>query len=348
MTETARTGGEAGDFRRAMTGRRPGGRHGVGRGTIEVAIQRWVPKQLPSEVTSRLPGLWEANSTTAGRATGRRPDCAGPSRAGLYPSTKSLSTRENVSPEDHARGSDRVQNGRPESMLISTGSETVPRVSPRRTRTPATRVTMNPLTSATLAKLWDDFDAREVLLRQIVTDRLASNPPPSVPDHVVATYYFAFRGQTLAKAVEEISYHATSGIKHPPRGSLLEQCSARQAGVDAFDAHRTHRAAPRRVSPEDDATSRRPRHLVRPAAHRRRRGHLRHVREPGCPPGLAPDPRLGPVHLPRPGLRTDRNPNQDGIRPRSAGVRDDPQADGGDHARRRRDGWSRRWPGARC
>jgi ribulose-bisphosphate carboxylase large chain len=101
--------------------------------------------------------------------------------------------------------------------------------------TPATRVTMNALTSATLARLWDDFDARELLLRQIIADRLAASPPPSVEDHVVATYYFAFRTQTLAKAVEEISYHATSGIKHPPKGSLLEQCSARQAGVDAFD-----------------------------------------------------------------------------------------------------------------
>ena len=41
---------------------------------------------------------------------------------------------------------------------------------------------------------------------------------------------------TLEKAVEEISYHATSGVKHPPKGSLLEQCSAPQAGVDPFDA----------------------------------------------------------------------------------------------------------------
>jgi ribulose-bisphosphate carboxylase large chain len=95
---------------------------------------------------------------------------------------------------------------------------------------------MSHLKSETLAKLWDDFDAREELLRQIVADRLAANPPPSVPDHVVATYYFAFRSGTLAHAVEEISYHATSGIKNPPRGSLLEQCSARGAGVDAFDA----------------------------------------------------------------------------------------------------------------
>jgi ribulose 1,5-bisphosphate carboxylase large subunit-like protein len=40
----------------------------------------------------------------------------------------------------------------------------------------------------------------------------------------------------LVDAIEEISYHATSGVKHPPPGSLLEQCSATPAGVDAFDA----------------------------------------------------------------------------------------------------------------
>jgi ribulose 1,5-bisphosphate carboxylase large subunit-like protein len=95
---------------------------------------------------------------------------------------------------------------------------------------------MSHLKPDTLATLWDDFDAREELLRQIVADRLGVNPPPSVPDHVVATYYFAFRTGNLAHAVEEISYHATSGIKNPPRGSLLEQCSARGAGVDPFDA----------------------------------------------------------------------------------------------------------------
>ena len=61
-------------------------------------------------------------------------------------------------------------------------------------------------------------------------------PPPKMDDHVVASYFFAFRTNTLARAVEEISYHATSGIKNPPKGSLLEACSARQAGVDAFDA----------------------------------------------------------------------------------------------------------------
>jgi ribulose 1,5-bisphosphate carboxylase large subunit-like protein len=95
---------------------------------------------------------------------------------------------------------------------------------------------MSQLNSSTLDRLRDDFDTREELLRQIVADRLGENPTPKVPDHVVATYFFSFRNQTLNHAVEEISYHATSGVKNPPKGSLLEQCSARQAGVDAFDA----------------------------------------------------------------------------------------------------------------
>src|SRR4029077_17651697 len=41
---------------------------------------------------------------------------------------------------------------------------------------------------------------------------------------------------TLYEAVKEISYHATSGIKQPPPGSLVEQCTGTAAGVDAFDA----------------------------------------------------------------------------------------------------------------
>ena len=41
---------------------------------------------------------------------------------------------------------------------------------------------------------------------------------------------------TLGRAVEKIGLHAASGVRHPPRGSLLAACSARQAGVDPFDA----------------------------------------------------------------------------------------------------------------
>ena len=95
---------------------------------------------------------------------------------------------------------------------------------------------MSRVNSTILEQLRDDFDSREVILRKVVADRLAENPPPVVPDHVVATYFFAFRTTTLERAVAEISYHATSGVKHPPEGSLLDQCSARQAGVDPFDA----------------------------------------------------------------------------------------------------------------
>jgi ribulose 1,5-bisphosphate carboxylase large subunit-like protein len=86
-----------------------------------------------------------------------------------------------------------------------------------------------------LQMLWYDNDAREVALRQIINERLSYKPAPSHDDYIVATYFFAFRTMKLAEAVEEISYHATSGIHHPPPGSLLEQCSAKPAGVDAFD-----------------------------------------------------------------------------------------------------------------
>ena len=94
---------------------------------------------------------------------------------------------------------------------------------------------MKPINKNILSTLWYDNDAREVILRQIIRERLAVNPPPMQDDYIVATYFFAFRSQKLIQAVEEISYHATSGIRHPPAGSLLEQCSAQPAGVDAFD-----------------------------------------------------------------------------------------------------------------
>ena len=95
---------------------------------------------------------------------------------------------------------------------------------------------MKTVPPAMLESLWHDADAREARLRALVTERLAENPPPRIDDHVVASYFFAFRTQKLADAVSEISYHATSGVKNPPRGSLLAQCSASPAGVDAFDA----------------------------------------------------------------------------------------------------------------
>jgi ribulose 1,5-bisphosphate carboxylase large subunit-like protein len=97
---------------------------------------------------------------------------------------------------------------------------------------------METLDNTTLQLFWNDPEPREIRLRQVITDRLAQNPPPTADDAIIATYFFAFRTMTLDHAIEEISYHATSGIKHPPAGSLLEACSAKPAGVDAFDSTR--------------------------------------------------------------------------------------------------------------
>jgi ribulose-bisphosphate carboxylase large chain len=94
---------------------------------------------------------------------------------------------------------------------------------------------VKPLDSATLGLFWHDADAREVRLRQVITERLAANPPPLLDDQIVATYFLALRTWTLAQAAREISYHATSGSKDIPPGSLLEQCTGKAVGIDAFD-----------------------------------------------------------------------------------------------------------------
>jgi ribulose 1,5-bisphosphate carboxylase large subunit-like protein len=95
---------------------------------------------------------------------------------------------------------------------------------------------VNLLDSSSVDKLWWDWDDRETLIRRLVTERLEENPPPKSDQYIIATYFFAFRSQKLEKAVEEISYHATSGVKHPVPGSLIEACSAKPAGVDYFDS----------------------------------------------------------------------------------------------------------------
>jgi hypothetical protein len=94
---------------------------------------------------------------------------------------------------------------------------------------------LKPIQPDVLNMLWYDNNARETNLRRVITERLSINPPPIHNDYIIATYFFAFRTMQLVDAVEEISYHATSGIRHPPPGSLLDQCSAKPAGVDAFD-----------------------------------------------------------------------------------------------------------------
>jgi ribulose-bisphosphate carboxylase large chain len=95
---------------------------------------------------------------------------------------------------------------------------------------------LKPLDAATLEILWHDADAREVRLRRLVTERLAAKTPPGMEDQIVATYFLALRTWSLEHAAKEISYHATSGTKDIPRGSLIEQCTGQAVGVDAFDS----------------------------------------------------------------------------------------------------------------
>ncbi|MBI3417131.1 MAG: hypothetical protein HY043_17710 [Verrucomicrobia bacterium] len=95
---------------------------------------------------------------------------------------------------------------------------------------------MKPLSSETLELLWHDADARETRLRQVITERLAASSPPAFEDQIVATYFFALRSWSLEHAAKEISYHATSGTKDIPPGSLIEQCTGRAVGVEHFDA----------------------------------------------------------------------------------------------------------------
>lgn len=84
-------------------------------------------------------------------------------------------------------------------------------------------------------QLWHDFDAREETLRAMAGERLAANPPAKFDDSVVATYFLALRSWSLEHAAKEISYHATSGTKDVTPGSLIEQCTGRLVGVDAWD-----------------------------------------------------------------------------------------------------------------
>jgi ribulose-bisphosphate carboxylase large chain len=95
---------------------------------------------------------------------------------------------------------------------------------------------MKPLDGRTIEWLWFDHDARETRLRAVVAERMADDPPLVIEGQIVATYFLVLRTMKLDAAAKEISYHATSGIKDPPPGSLLDACTAKLLKVDAFDA----------------------------------------------------------------------------------------------------------------
>lgn len=92
------------------------------------------------------------------------------------------------------------------------------------------------LAPKTRAALDHDCDAREEILRTLITERLSAVRPPRMEDHVVATYFLRLRTWDLQHAGHEISYHATSGTHDVAPGSLIEQCTGTIAGVDAWDS----------------------------------------------------------------------------------------------------------------
>ena len=95
---------------------------------------------------------------------------------------------------------------------------------------------VNPLGIAVAQDLKFDLDRREELLRDMVTDRLSIKPPPILGDAVVASYFLVLRTQRLGDFVKEIAYHSSSGVRNPPAGTLLADCTAWGVGVDAFDS----------------------------------------------------------------------------------------------------------------
>ena len=97
-------------------------------------------------------------------------------------------------------------------------------------------MTLHRIGADTVELLWADLDEREALLRRVISDVLAETPPPAVDDAITATYFLALRSQSLAAFAEEIAYHATSGTRHPPAGSLLAECTGWASGVVPFDS----------------------------------------------------------------------------------------------------------------
>jgi ribulose 1,5-bisphosphate carboxylase large subunit-like protein len=94
---------------------------------------------------------------------------------------------------------------------------------------------MKPLDSRTLDLLWFDPAAREERIREIVTGVLAETPAPGLEDSITATYFVAGRTLRLEAAADSYTYHATSGVKNPPAGSLLAACTSKTVGVVPFD-----------------------------------------------------------------------------------------------------------------
>ena len=81
-----------------------------------------------------------------------------------------------------------------------------------------------------------NLDSREELIRRVVHEVFAGLPEPDLSDQIVVTYWVHAQHLTPAQVGKEISYHMTSGVRKPPAGSLLEECTGRVVDAVEFDA----------------------------------------------------------------------------------------------------------------
>jgi len=90
-----------------------------------------------------------------------------------------------------------------------------------------------------------DMDARETTIREAVYEALSGLDRADLSDQIVVTYWVHAKSLSPAQVGKEISYHMTSGVRKPPPGSLLEECTGRV--LDAVDFDETGRVGIVRV-----------------------------------------------------------------------------------------------------
>ena len=95
---------------------------------------------------------------------------------------------------------------------------------------------MKTLSPEILETMKINLDEREEVIREVVYEVLAGLAAPDLSDQIVVTYWVNAHNLTPAQVGKEISYHMTSGVRKPPPGSLLEECSGRLIDAVEFDS----------------------------------------------------------------------------------------------------------------
>ncbi|MFH1616794.1 MAG: RuBisCO large subunit C-terminal-like domain-containing protein [Planctomycetota bacterium] len=91
------------------------------------------------------------------------------------------------------------------------------------------------LSSEIMDTITVDLDVREEVIRNAVYNALSQMARPDLSDSITASYFIWSNSITIDQAGREICYHMTSGIRHPEKGSLLDQCTGRVIDSTAFD-----------------------------------------------------------------------------------------------------------------